>query len=203
MKILFATTNPAKIVAYKEKLEQKGIEMLTLKDLNINLNVDENGKNAIENAYIKAKSYGDETGMMTIGMDNCLFIKGIPKEKQPGTHVRRVKGKCLTDEEMLEYYTNLAKEYGGKLSAEWIFGMVVYNQGEAKEYSWSKDKFYLVDKPCEKLTSGYPLDSMTIIPQFNKYLAELTPEEKAQRSDYNEDDVVEFICNAVKDQRYL
>lgn len=200
MKVLFATTNPAKIATYKEKLEQKGLEILTLKDLDINLDVDENGRNAIENAYIKAKAFGDVSKMITIGMDNCLFIDGIPEEKQPGTHVRRVNGKTLTDEEMLDYYTNLVKEYGGKLNAKWIFGMVVYNQGQTKEYSWSKDTFYLVDKPCKKLTPGYPLDSMTIIPQFDKYLAELTLEEKEQRSHYNGDDVVNFVCNAVREK---
>lgn len=48
-------------------------------------------KNAIENAYIKAKTYYDETKITTIGMDNNLYIEELPEEKQPGTHVRRAK----------------------------------------------------------------------------------------------------------------
>ena len=56
MKVLFATTNPAKINKYANGLKEKGIELLTLKDLKIDLNVEENGKNAIENARIKAKA---------------------------------------------------------------------------------------------------------------------------------------------------
>ena len=52
MKVLFATTNPAKIKKYAEKLKQKNIEVLTIKDLGINLKPEETGKNAIENAYI-------------------------------------------------------------------------------------------------------------------------------------------------------
>jgi len=98
-KVLFATTNPAKIKKYIEKLKQKNIEVITIKDLDINLHVEENGKNAIENAYIKAKAYYDATGIITIGMDNCLFIEELPDEKQPGTHVRRINGKELTDQE--------------------------------------------------------------------------------------------------------
>ena len=35
MKVLFATTNPAKVNKYKEALEQKGIELITLKDLDV------------------------------------------------------------------------------------------------------------------------------------------------------------------------
>jgi 8-oxo-dGTP diphosphatase len=103
MKVLFATTNPAKIRKYAEKLKEKNIEVLTIKDLGINLKVEETGKNAIENAYIKAKAYYDATKITTIGMDNNLFIEGLPEERQPGTHVRRVNGKALTDDEMIEY----------------------------------------------------------------------------------------------------
>ena len=75
MKVLFATTNPAKVKKYKERLEEKGIELITINDLDINLKVDENGKDAIENAYIKAKAYYDATNIITIGMDNNLFIE--------------------------------------------------------------------------------------------------------------------------------
>ena len=56
-------------------------------------------------------------------MDNCLFIEELPEEKQPGTHVRRINGKELTDEEMIEHYTKISKkEYGGRLTAKWIYG---------------------------------------------------------------------------------
>ena len=50
MKILFATTNPAKVKKYAERLKEKDIEVLTIKDLGINLKPEETGKNAIENA---------------------------------------------------------------------------------------------------------------------------------------------------------
>ena len=109
MKVLFATTNPAKVNKYKEALEQKGIELITLKDLDVKLPIVESGKNAIENAYIKAKTYYDATKIPTIGMDNNLFIEDLPEEKQPGTYVRRVNGKELNDEEMIKHYTKLVK----------------------------------------------------------------------------------------------
>ena len=44
MKVLFATTNPAKVKKYKKVLKKKGIELLTLKDLDINIKVEETGK---------------------------------------------------------------------------------------------------------------------------------------------------------------
>ena len=198
MNVLFATTNPLKVKKYAEKLKKKNIEVITIKDLGINLHVEESGKNAIENAYIKAKAYYDATGITTIGMDNNLFIEELPDEKQPGTHVRRVNGKELTDEEMIEYYTHLVKEYGGKLTAKWVYGMVLYNGEEKKEHSWSKSHFYFVDKPSEKRNPGYPLDSISIMPEYNKYFVELTDEDKNKNSSKdNEDDVIEFIVNNI------
>lgn len=199
MKVLFATTNPAKVKKYKKLLEEKGIELITLNDLNFRLDIDENGKNAIENAYIKAKAYYDATNIPTIGMDNNLFIEELPEEKQPGTFVRRINGKELNDEEMIEYYTKLVKENGGKLTAKWVYGMVICKQNGTEEYSWSKDQFYFIDKPCEKRNPGYPLDSISIILEFNNYLAELTEEEKIQyKKKDNIDEVIEFIVEGVK-----
>ena len=198
MKVLFATTNPAKIKKYVDKLKEKDIEILTIKDLGINLKPEETGKNAIENAYIKAKTYYDKTKIISIGMDNNLYIEGLPDEKQPGTHVRRINGKYLTDDEMIEYYTKLVKEYGGKLTAKWVYGMAVYNEKGKKTYTWSKDQFYFVDKPSKKRNPGYPLDSITIVPEFNKYLVELTEEEKSKyKKNNNTQEIVDFILDNI------
>ena len=195
MKVLFATTNPAKIKKYADELAKKGIDIITIKDIGINLHVQENGKNEIENAYLKAKAYYDKTGITTIGMDNSLYIENLPEDKQPGTHVRRINGKELNDDEMLEYYTNLVHKYGGKLIAKWVYGMVIYNGKDKREYSWNKSNFYLVDKPCQKRNQGYPLDSMSIMPDCNKYFVDLTKEDK---QNYNENDVIQFIVNNIK-----
>ena len=44
--------------------------------------------------------------------DDTLYMEGVPEDRQPGLFVRRVNGKSLTDEEAIDYYTNLVKEYG-------------------------------------------------------------------------------------------
>lgn len=198
MKVLFATTNPAKVKKYKAELEKRGIELITLKDIDVKLNVVESGKNALENAYIKAKAYYDVLKMPTIGMDNNLFIEELPEEKQPGTYVRRVNGKELNDEEMIEHYTQLVRENGGKLTVKWVYGMVVCSEKGTSQYTWHKDHFSFVDKPCQTRNPGYPLDSISIVPEFNRYLAELTPEDKIEyKKKDNIDAVVDFIVKSV------
>ena len=197
MKVLFATTNPAKIKKYAKKLQEKGIEVLTLKDLNISIHIEENGNNSLENAEIKARAYYEASKITTISMDCSLFIEGIPEEKQPGTHVRRVNGKELTDDEALEYYTNLVKEYGGKLKAKWVYGMVIYNGKNAEYITWNKGEFYFVDVPSEKRNPGYPLDSISVMPNGNKYFVDLSKEEKEKEKNNNEQQIFEFILNNI------
>lgn len=199
MKVLFATKNPAKIKKFSNELKLRGIEVITIKDLDFELDIEENGKNAIENAYLKAVAYYEKTKIPTIGMDNNLYIENLPEEKQPGTHVRRVNGKTLTDDEMIEHYTKMVKDNGGKLVAKWVYGIVICNGNKNYEFTWSKDNFYFVDKPCTKINPGYPLDSITIIPEYNKYLAELTIEEKNIRNkNDNNDEIIDFIENSLK-----
>ena len=198
MKVLFATSNPAKVRNYKEELLKYGIELLTLKDIDIHIHVEENGKNAIENAYIKAKAYYDELRIPTIGMDNNLFIEGIPDELQPGVFVRRINGKELNDDEMIEHYTKLVKEYGGKLKARWVYGMVLISENGIYEYSWSYDDFYLVSNVNEKRNPGYPLDSISIDEKLNKYFVDMTEEDRIKNKKQDKDDeVIAFIENSL------
>ena len=199
MKLLFATKNEAKVKRYSEKLKEKGIEVFSIKDLDIEVDFEENGKNALENAYIKAKAYFDATRITTLGIDDNLYFENVPEEKQPGTHVRRVNGKYLTDDEMIEHYTGLAKEFGGKINAKWVYGLVLYDGKEKKEFTWEKGNFYISSTPSEKRNEGYPLDSITVSSRFNKYTVELTEEEKKINSAYASDkDAIEFIIQNIK-----
>lgn len=121
MKFLLATTNKAKIRYYGTKLKERGIEIATLEDLNIDCDIDEKGKNPIDNAIIKASAYSKLSGMPTIALDEGLFLEGVPDNIQPGTHVRRVNGKRLNDVEMIEYYIDLVNKYGDNGSLKGYF----------------------------------------------------------------------------------
>lgn len=199
MKLLFATKNPAKVKSYAERLKEHGIELISIKDLDFELNIEENGKNSLENAYIKAEAYYKKTKIPTLGMDVSLILEELPEDKQIGTHIRRINGKYLTDKESIEYYTNLTKEYGGKLTAKWVYGLVIVNEKGVKRYTYSKDNFFFVDKPSNKINPGYPLDSISIIPKYNKYLVELTKEEREKLNEDNKktEEVINFIVQNV------
>ena len=199
-KVLFATGNESKAKRFSKGLLEKGIEVITLKDINTDIEVEENGKDAIENAILKARAYSKITNIPVFAMDDNLYLENVPEEKQPGMYVRRVNGKRLNDEEMIEYYSSLVKEYGtdGKLTCRWVYGIAVINNGRENTYTWSKEDFYMVDKPSDKINPGYPLNTISVNKKLNKYFTDITEEDKALLQE-DESDVVEFIANSIKD----
>lgn len=178
--ILFATGNASKVERFRDKLLEKGITIKSLKDIDLDIDVDENGTTAIENATIKAKAYYEATKMPVMATDDTMFIEGIPDDKQPGIFVRRVNGKRLNDEEMIDYYTNLVKEYGkdGKLNTKWILGMVIIKDGKVYTYEDITSEYYLLDTPTKERRDGYPLSSILFNKKANKYDIYLTEEDK-------------------------
>lgn len=194
-KVLFATGNESKVKRFKDGLLRNGIEIITIKDIDEDIEVSEDGNDAIENALIKARAYAKVLDIPVFAMDDSLYIDNIPDDKQPGLYVRRVNGKRLSDEEMLTYYSNLAHEYGvdGKLTCRWVYGIAVINNGVESTYTWSKDDFYIVDKPSDKIDPGYPLNTISINKKLNKYFTDMTKEDYDSVKE-DEGDVVEFLC---------
>lgn len=197
-KILFATNNQSKINRFKDGLIKRNIELISLADLNLNIDVEENGKDAIENALIKARAYKDIVNMPVLAMDDNLFLEGVPDAEQPGTNVRRVQGKRLTDEEMLQHYISLVDRFGidGKITARWIYGIAIINDKEYT-YTWSKNDFYLVNMPTAKRNVGYPLNSISINKKLNKYFTDMTEEDKLQLEE-DESEIIDFIANSLE-----
>lgn len=198
--ILFATGNKSKAKRFTKGLLANDIKVLTLEDVPINIEVEENGTTAIENALIKARGYAKETNLPVFAMDDTLYLENVPEDKQPGMYVRRVNGKRLTDEEMIEYYSNLAKEYGtnGLITGRWIYGMALISNGHEYTYTWSKENFYITSTPSKIINPGYPLNTISINIKLNKYFTEITEEDKLLIQE-DESHVVDFLVNSITD----
>ena len=198
-KIVFATGNPTKAKRFSSGLEKDDIEVLSLKDLSLELEVSEDGENAIENALIKARECYKKTNMPSMGMDDTLYLEGVPNEKHPGLFVRRVNGKTLNDEEMIKHYINLVKEYGkdGRLNCKWVYGLAVIDEnGNESTYTWEKDNFYMVDEKSEIINPGYPLNSISKYKTIDKFFTEMTKED-TQKVKVSEEHVVKFISEHI------
>lgn len=197
--VIFATNNPSKVKRFADDLLHKDVRLLCLKDLGLKLDVEENGQNAIENALIKARACYKLTHSAVIGMDDTLYIEGVPSDEQPGLFVRRINGKTLNDEELLDYYIRLVKKYGidGKANCKWVYGLAVINEdGEESVYTWSKGDFYMVDVPSTIRNPGYPLNSISKYKTIDKYFTEINEEDKKSVLT-DESDVLQFILEHI------
>lgn len=198
-KILFATKNNSKLERYSEKLKERGIEVISLNDIDVDIDVVESANTAVENAILKAKAYYDATKILTMAIDDTMYIEGIPDDKQPGVYVRRVNGKRLNDEEMIHHYTELVKKYGnqGKLKTKWILGLAIIKDGKTFTYEGITNEYYLSDKPTKERKEGYPLSSILINVKANKYDIYMTEENKkiGQADDEGFIDFVDQVIN--------
>ena len=188
MKLLYGTGNPAKLSVMKSRLEKIGIELIGLNDLRVEgrsiPEVTENGNTLLENAKLKALAYYKAFQMPVFSCDSGLYFDNVPDEVQPGVHVRNVNGKCLSDEEMMEYYAGLVRQYGNLIASyrnAICFVMDENHIYESMDPSMASEKFLLTDKPHGAIRKkGFPLDSMSIDMKTNKYYYDLSADELEQ-----------------------
>jgi XTP/dITP diphosphohydrolase len=87
MRLLIATTNPGKVREYKSLLAGLDLDLVGLKDIGINIEVEENGSTYIENAELKARTYAAMSGLLTLADDSGLEVDAL--NGRPGIHSAR------------------------------------------------------------------------------------------------------------------
>ena len=178
MKILYGTTNQGKLLAMKKSVEGLDIELISLRDVEGELpKINENGRTPLENAEIKARAYFEAFHMPVFSCDSGLYFDELTEEEQPGIHVRRVKGKELTDEEMITHYASLAEKYGGRITGRYrnaIYFILDENHHySSMDMSIATEPFILVKEPHIKRVPGFPLDSLSVDIATGKYYYDL------------------------------
>lgn len=204
MKLLYGTVNSAKLSGMKHWLEKLDIELIGLNDMKEKgfeiPEVPEEGCTPLENARQKASAYYKVFHMPVFSCDSGLYFDNVPDEIQPGVHVRTINGKCLSDEEMVDYYTGLAKKYGNLVARYKNAVCLVMDEEhiyEAMEPSMESERFILTDMPHSAVRKkGFPLDSLSVDIKTNKYYYDL-PENKLN-SVAGENGFLEFFSKYLK-----
>lgn len=91
MKMIAATNNSYKLAEIRAILKDKGIEVISLADAGLNIEIEENGDSFIENALIKAREIFRITGEAAIADDSGLEVDAL--KGQPGVRSARYSGK--------------------------------------------------------------------------------------------------------------
>jgi len=178
MKILYGTTNKGKLQAMKDSVKDLDIEIIGLNDIDSDLpNINENGTTPLENAEIKARAYYKAFHMPVFSCDSGLYFDEVKEEEQPGIHVRRINGKELSDDEMIQHYASLAKRYGGKITGRYrnaiYFILDEDHHYSSMDMSIATEAFILAAEPHPKRMEGFPLDSLSVDIRSRKYYYDL------------------------------
>lgn len=182
--LLLGTHNKAKIERYQKFLIVPNLNLIKVTDLpNYNLlkDIAETGKNELENAQIKAKAYYSFFKIPTISEDSGFYIEGLEDQFQPKKNVKGIAGvKDDTDPElafeiMIKYYSSIAKQFGGQVSAYFLDSYALYD-GNTFINASIKRFFTLTDQVVGKDLS-FPISSLYLV--NNKPYHNLTDQEKA------------------------
>ena len=185
MKLLYGTGNPAKLEAMRRRLSGLGLELIGLNNMECEIpDVKEDGNSPLENARKKAQAYYEAFHMPVFSCDSGLYFEGVPENIQPGVHVRTVDGKYLTDEEMLEYYSSLAKKYGNLKARYHNAICLVLDEEhiyEAMDESLASESFLITSVPYSGIRhKGFPLDALSVDIATGNYFYEMS-ERKADQ----------------------
>ena len=174
-KLIFATTNEGKMKEIRMILADLGMEILSLKDLNLNVDIEENGKTFEENAIIKAKAICEITGEMVLADDSGLEVDYM--DKAPGVYSARYLGEdtpySVKNQTIID---NLKDAKGEERSARFVCaiaaafpdGRVITTQATIEGYIGYE----------EKGTNGFGYDPLMYVPEYDMTTGQMEPEMK-------------------------
>lgn len=193
--LFYATNNQSKLHNMRFRLRECPITVLCPDDLNIHIEVDENGVTAVENALHKACAYYKVVQLPSIAGDSGVKITGIADEDQPGLYVRRVNGKVLTDDEMIEYYAGLAKKSGNPCTLQYVTGITLITFEGVKTMELLDRPLQLCAEPNpNRKHRGNPLDVVTKTAE-GIYFNELSDGERTAYDQQGEQQFTQFVVS--------
>ena len=173
MKLLVATNNKGKLKEFNEILGELGIECVSLKDMDITVDVEETGTTFLENALLKAKEIYKIAGVPTISDDSGLMVDVLHGE--PGVYSARYAGEPSDDNKNMDkLLSNLKGEENRTARFKSVIAAV-----------FSEDDILVSEGECEgriidekRGTNGFGYDPIFYVDAYSKTFAEMTDEEK-------------------------
>lgn len=179
MKIVVATGNAHKVSEFKKLINLDNFELLSMKDLNINLDIEENGTTFEENASIKALTLYNHINnpeYIVISDDSGICVDYLNGE--PGIYSARFSGGDDADnrKKMLHLLNGVPTE---KRTAHFNCTIALVYQGNITTFE-GISKGIITEK--EMGENGFGYDSLFFYEPLNKTFAELSDEEKNEVS---------------------
>lgn len=168
--LVIATKNNNKIKEIKDILKDIHIDILSLANLEINVEVIEDGATFEENAYKKAYEIMKIVNMPTLADDSGLEVDalngapGVLSARFAGSHGDDIKN----NEKLLKLMENVPKDNRG---AKFVCAIAVAYPDGKRIIVRGEIKGYIGYEPSGD--NGFGYDPVFVVPEYNKSFAEL------------------------------
>ena len=184
MKIIFATGNKNKMTEIRQILQDLGMEILSMKEAGIDIDIVEDGKSFEENAMIKASAIAElpevkAMDAIVLADDSGLEIDYLNKE--PGVYSARYMGEdtsyTIKNQAILDRLKGVPKE---KRTARFVCAIAAAMPNGDVLVTRETIEGYIGEKPAG--SNGFGYDPIFYVDEFGCSTAELTEEQKNQIS---------------------
>lgn len=174
-KVIFATGNEGKMREIRMILSDVEIEVLSLKDAGIVLDVEENGSSFAENALIKARACALQTSYPVLADDSGLEVDYLNKE--PGIYSARYMGEDtsyhIKNQNIIDRLAGVEDE---KRTARFVCAIAAVFPGQQEWVTEGVIEGRIGYE--EKGNGGFGYDPIFYVPEFGCTSAEMNAEQK-------------------------
>ena len=178
-RIVFATGNANKMKEIREILSGLGMEILSMKEAGICVDIEEDGTTFEENAMIKARAVAAVTDDIILADDSGLEIDYLNKE--PGIYSARYMGEDtpyeIKNTALLERLHGVPKE---KRTARFVCAIAAVLPDKREYTVRGTIEGYIGEEPAGE--NGFGYDPIFYVEEFGCSTAELTAEKKNELS---------------------
>jgi XTP/dITP diphosphohydrolase len=178
-KLLIATNNKGKLKEIRAILGDLDFELLSPADLDLNLDVAEDGQTYAENAAKKALAFSQASGLTSLADDSGLEVDAL--DGAPGLHSARYSTlpNATDADRRATLLLNLSKK-PRPWRARFRATVAIASPGRSVEIVEGICPGEII--PEERGTSGFGYDPIFLLEGLNKTMAELEMEEKNRLS---------------------
>jgi XTP/dITP diphosphohydrolase len=178
-KLLIATNNKGKVQELQDLLKDTGIELLTPADINLDLEVEEDGSTYAENALKKAVAFAQASGLVSLADDSGLEVDAL--NGAPGLYSKRYLAKPnASDADRRAYMIENLRDKPRPWKAHFHATIAIATPGMST---------YTVEGNCygeiiphERGAYGFGYDPIFLFSELGKTMAEMEMEEKNRLS---------------------